>query len=122
MGKDGKAFPYRIEARGDVTILHCEATHYHADSFAPLGAALAEAATAARSGKLVIDLSQVVLFSSTALRALRTAHLDLEARGGRIVAAGGGELVRGVLKFAPFIAHVPDVAQAVAALEGKGET
>ena len=114
MSDASRRFPYRIERRGDVTILHCAATHYHADSYAPLAAALAEAVEQAPEGRLVVDLAPVVLFSSTALRALRTAHQALDARGGRIVTAGGGELVHGVLKFAPFIRHVGTLEEAVA--------
>ena len=114
-----KRFPFRCETRGDVTVLHCGATHYHADSFAPLGRALSAAAEQAGRGGLVVDLSGVVLFSSTALRALRAAHLERERQGGRIVAAGGGELVSGVLKFAPFIPHYQNLEEAVAAA-GRG--
>ncbi|MEX2520592.1 MAG: STAS domain-containing protein [Paracoccaceae bacterium] len=113
---DDRRFPFRTEMRGDIVVLTFGASHYHADSHAALGAALTQAADAARAGRVIVDLSGVVLFSSTALRALRSTYVALEARGGRIVAAGGGELVAGVLKFAPFIEHYHSVDEAVAAL------
>lgn len=115
MGND-RRFPFRTEMRGDIVVLAFGASHYHADSHAALDAALSKAAAATKTGRLIVDLDGVVLFSSTALRALRTAYVALESRGGRIVAAGGGELVAGVLKFAPFIEHYHNLDEAVAAL------
>lgn len=99
------------------------ASHYHADSLTALSAALRRAVEMAMeeggATDVVVDLSGVVLFSSTALRTLRTAHMELETHGARIVAAGGGELVGGVLKFAPFVRHYPDIDQALAALKAE---
>ncbi|MEM7546115.1 MAG: hypothetical protein AAF367_11315 [Pseudomonadota bacterium] len=106
---------YHVETSGPNAVLALLASHYHADVLEPLGEALKDADARSRSGIVIVDLSAVVLLSSTALRALRAAHIALEARGGRIVAAGGGELVVSVLKFAPFIAHYPDLSEAAAA-------
>lgn len=106
----------RREERG-VTILAFHRTHYYADSFNALGKALTEAISEAGNANLIVDLNPVLLLSSTALRALRMAHLSLSPGGGRIVAVGGGELVAGVLKFAPFMDHYPDLDSALAALD-----
>lgn len=109
---------YKIENRiyADVSVVCCKDTHYHSDSITALGGALKTAESQSTSAFVIVDLSGVVLFSSAALRALRATHLALTKRGGRIVAAGGGELALGVLKFAPFIEHFEDLSGALAAL------
>ena len=100
----------------DVAILRLRASHWHADSFDALSVALSDALRRAQSHQVVVDLGEVKLFSSSALRALRAVHRTAEAQTGRIVAAGGGELAVSVLKFAPFILHFDDVPAALAAL------
>lgn len=122
MTADDRRFPFRFERRPGCAVLVFGATHYHSDSFAALSKALGAAAEAAPGGRLAVDLSGVVLLSSTALRALRAAHVALEAKGGGLVAAGGGELVAGVLKFAPFIRRYGNVDEAAAALRGEETT
>lgn len=111
---------FALTRHADVIVVRFGSTHYHADSFERLGDVLNEARRAASSdgaaALVVADLGGVVLLSSTALGALRTAHRAIEEGGGRLVAAAGGDLVAGVLKFAPFIAHHPTVGEAVAAL------
>ena len=113
-------FHFETTTCGRATVLRLCDTHYHADSLEALEAKFRETEAAVSGedggGEIIVDLSAVALLSSTALRALRTAFRRLEERGGRIVAAGGGELVVGVLKFAPFIAHYPSVEDAAAAL------
>lgn len=104
---------YRVEILGTVAVLHLLSSHYHADVMEPLSDVLKTADASSASGVVVVNLDGVLLLSSTALRALRAAHIKLEARRGRIVAAGGGELVVGVLKFAPFIEHYPNLEAAV---------
>ena len=99
----------------DIAVLRLTGSHYHSDSMEALGKALLDADGKSQSHVVVVDLSAVVLLSSTALRAMRSAHLALEARGGRIVAASGAELVRGVLKFAPFIMQYGSVLDALEA-------
>ena len=105
---------------GDVVVARCAQTHYRADSREEFRAGLAEAAAAAK-GDVVLDLSGVVLLSSVAVRAIREHHQILAEAGRRIVAAGGGDLVRGVLKFAPFLHHHDSVEGAISAL-GKERT
>lgn len=97
----------------DVLVLKFGSSHYHADSFEPLATALKAARDASPAGLVVADLDRVLLLSSTALRAIRSIHQVSERNGGRIVMAGGGELVVGVLKFAPFITHHDTVANAL---------
>lgn len=108
--------PMDTQICGDVAILHLRASHWHADSFDALSVALSDALRRAASHQVVVDLDAVKLFSSSALRALRAVHRTAEAKNGRIVAAGGGELAVSVLKFAPFILHFDDVPAALAAL------
>lgn len=105
---------------GDVLVLVCHGSHYHADRAAQFGQALESARGKADGGKLVIDFSRVVLLSSTVLRALRVAHAAFDEVDGRIAAAGGGELVWRVLKFAPFIDHYQDVEMAISAMSAAG--
>lgn len=102
------------EAAGATILKLCDA-RYHADSLDPLNARFLAVEASSETGNVIVDLSAVRLFSSSALRAMRAAHRRLAGRGGRIVAAGGGELVAGVLKFAPFIDHYDDVDKALAA-------
>ncbi|MGB0506474.1 MAG: hypothetical protein ACPGGK_09795 [Pikeienuella sp.] len=109
---------YSIEIRvyADISVVCCKDTHYHSDCITALGAVLSEAEKQASSGLVIVDLTDVVLFSSAALRALRATHLSLKKRDGRIVAAGGGELALSVLKFAPFIEHFVTLDEALAKL------
>lgn len=102
--------------RGEVAVLRLLNEKYHADSLEVLDAQFRKLEAMAPGGLVVVDLERVTLLSSTALRAIRAAHARLETRGGRIVAAGGGDLVRSVLKFAPFISHHATVDEAVGAL------
>lgn len=115
MGDPAK-YHFTSEAYGDVAVLRLEDSHYHSDCMEPLEAALIAAADLSKAAMLVADMSKVVLLSSTALRALRARHIALEAKGGRIVSAGGGELVASVVKFAPFIRHFADLHAALAEL------
>lgn len=113
----GKRAEFNFEttdAEGATILKLCD-TRYHADSLEPLNARFLEVEAASETGNVVVDLSDVRLFSSSALRAMRASHRRLSGRGGRIVAAGGGDLVAGVLKFAPFIEHYSSVEEALAA-------
>lgn len=66
-------------------------------------------------GLIIIDLNSAALITSGPLGALRACHRRLQARGGRIVAAGGGEFAVKVLSFAAnFIDHYPSVEAAMA--------
>lgn len=109
-----------IEDRAEARIVRLLSSHYHADSLETLEKTFHEAAKEPPGGVIVLDLSRVVLFSSTALRALRSTSSRLGEAGGRIVAAGGGELVVGVLKFAPFVTHYATLDEALAALASLG--
>lgn len=109
-----------IEDRAEARILRLLSSHYHADSLETLEKTFDKAVKAPPGDIIVLDLSRVVLFSSTALRALRSASAKLGETGGRIVAAGGGELVVGVLKFAPFVTHYPTLDEALASVAAEG--
>ncbi|MFV0473126.1 MAG: hypothetical protein ACK5MQ_02635 [Pikeienuella sp.] len=125
----GGRAPYALRRERGYVVLTLGASHYHADGAPALAEALRDAGricaetAPGRAPWVVADFGAVVLLSSIALRELRAAHIALGKRGGGIVAAGGGELVERVLKFAPFIAHHDSLDQALAALDaGRGET
>lgn len=107
---------FEVSTEDGVGVLRLLDSHYHVDSHDALEAQFAEVDRAAPAGLVVVDMTAVTLFASTALRALMVAHKRLSARGGRIVAAGGGELVANYLRFAPFILHYETVEEAKAAL------
>lgn len=117
--EDGLSSGFRVDLDGEIAIVTCLQSHYRADSFSDFRAALSAAAEAA-SGPLLIDLENVVLLSSSALRALREANGTLAGQGRRIVAAGGGDLVRAALKFASFVSHHDDLPAAKSAIAGHG--
>lgn len=122
---DRRRFPYAVRRERGCVVLTLGASHYHADCAAPLAEALREAGRVCAEGRadnprsLIVDLAAVVLISSIALREIRSAHVALRAGGARIVAAGGGELVARVLKFAPFISHHASVDAAFTAIEAE---
>lgn len=99
-----------------VAVVKCRDTHYHSDCAQSVLDAMSDARAKASSGSVVLDMSGVRLFSSSALRAVRASYVAAQETGGRIVAAGGGELVVNVLKFAPFILHFETVHNALAQL------
>lgn len=114
-----RAHDITMAAYADVLVLRLGASHYHADCMEALEEALKNAAAASPGTAILIDMERVVLFSSTALRALRSAHQAMERGGGRIVAAAGGELVGSVLRFAPFVKHYPSLEAALDDLSEK---
>ena len=109
-------FSFETSEKGGLLVLALCDSHYHADSLDALEAKFREVEGQAPKGIVIVDLARVALLSSTALRAMRASFRRLEPVGGRIVAAAGGELVRGVLKFAPFIEHYRNLDEAVAAM------
>ena len=112
-------FSFQTSEIDGAVVLRLGDSHYHADSYEALEAKFREVEAIGDQRRIVVDFADVALFSSTALRALRAAYRRFEDAGGRIVAAGGGELVAGVLRFAPFVRHYSSVEQAVAAFEAE---
>ncbi|MEM8754536.1 MAG: hypothetical protein AAGF90_16285 [Pseudomonadota bacterium] len=110
-----------MEPCGDAAILLCLDDRYHADCGEAFERALKDADGASPSGRVVLDLTAVALLSSAALRALRSGHEALAARGGALSAGGGGDLVFGVLRFAPFMKHYDTIETAVAAFSAPGK-
>ena len=111
-----RAYKFDTKLYDGVAVVKCRDTHYHSDCAQSLSAALQAARDAATSDSVVLNMNAVRLFSSSALRAVRSSYVAAQKSGGRIVAAGGGELVVNVLKFAPFILHFETVHGALAQL------
>jgi anti-anti-sigma regulatory factor len=107
---------YRFDTRvfGGIPVVRCCDSHYHTDCTVPLTDALRDALIKVEASVVVLDMSAVRLFSSSALRVVRAAHVRAVENNGRIVVAGGGELAVNVLKFAPFILHFGTVREALA--------
>lgn len=108
-----RTYKFDNKAYGGIPVIGCRDSHYHSDCDVALAGTLNSALDTAETSIVVLDMSAVRLFSSSALRAVRAAHVRALERGGQIVAAGGGELVVNVLKFAPFILHFETVAEAL---------
>lgn len=108
-----RAYKFDTRVFSGIAVIQCRDTHYHSDCIGSLTETLDKALQQADAGIVVLDMSGVRLFSSSALRAVRAVHVRAMARDGRIVAASGGELAINVLKFAPFIFHFETVAEAL---------
>ena len=108
-----RAYKFDTRVFSGVAIMRCRDSHYHSDCDVAFSNALNAALDVAETQIVIVDMSVVRLFSSSALCAVRAAHSRAAEGGGRIVAAGGGELVINVLKFAPFITHRDTVAEAL---------
>ena len=109
---------FRLSSRcyGQVRVITCRATHYFSDARGPM-LALADSDIAAEGiSHLVFDLDGVIFLSSSTLRVLAEMHKKLSPSGGQVVTAGGGEVVRSVLKFLPFVRQYDDLKAALAAL------
>ena len=118
-----RAYKFDTRVFSGVAIMRCRDSHYHSDCDVAFSNALNAALDVAETQIVIVDMSVVRLFSSSALCAVRAAHSRAAEGGGRIVAAGGGELVENVLKFAPFVVHrkivggaVPQYLEAAAAV------
>lgn len=119
MSPANKGYRFRTADEGRWAILTLCDTHYHVDSFAPLEEQFLALEADDPSRPVIVDMTSVRLFSSTALRAMMTAYRRVSSAGGRIVAAGGGEIVANFLRFAPFIDHYATVEEARAALSAR---
>lgn len=101
--------------KNDVCILKLLEQKYFSNSRVLFQENLQAAEAASKRGLVIIDLNDAVLITSGPLGALRASHRRLEERGGRIVAAGGGQFAVKVLSFAAnFIDHYPSVEDAMA--------
>ena len=100
---------------GDVCILKLMEQKYFSNSRVMFQENLQAAEAESSRGLIIIDLANAALITSGPLGALRACHRRLQARGGRIVAAGGGQFAVKVLSFAAnFIDHYPSVEAAMA--------
>lgn len=94
------AYRYDHAVRGPAAIVSLHAQKYLSDSQASFLAALRRAAGEAPGGLVVVDFSRAILVTSGPIGAMVAMNRQLSREGGRIVAAGGGEFARKVLKFA----------------------
>lgn len=101
--------------QNDVCILKLLEQKYFSNSRVLFQENLQAAEAESARGLIIIDLANAALITSGPLGALRASHRRLQARGGRIVAAGGGEFAVKILSFAAnFIDHYPSVEDAMA--------
>lgn len=101
--------------RNDVAILKLLEQKYFSNSRSLFQENLQAAEEESPNALIIIDLANAALITSGPLGALRASHRRVEARGGRIVAAGGGQFAVKVLSFAAnFIDHYPSVEAAMA--------
>lgn len=99
----------------DVCILKLLEQKYFSNSRVEFQENLLAAEAASSRGLIIIDLANAALITSGPLGALRASHQRVTARGGRIVAAGGGQFAVKILSFAAnFIDHYPSVEAAMA--------
>lgn len=100
--------------RGDVCILKLLETKYFSNSRVLFQENLQAAEAQSDRALIIIDLANAALITSGPLGALRASHRRVTERGGRIVAAGGGQFAVKVLSFAAnFIDHYPSVEAAM---------
>lgn len=106
--------------RGEVSVLKLLEQKYFSNSRVLFQEHLQAAEAASPKKLIVLDLANAVLITSGPLGALRASYRRVDAQGGRIVAAGGGEFAIRVLSFAAnFIDHYPIVDDAMADIASK---
>jgi len=106
--------------KNDVSILKLLDQKYFSNSRVLFQENLQAAEAASSRNMIILDLSNAALITSGPLGALRASFRRLDAKGGRIVAAGGGDFAVRVLSFAAnFIDHYPSVEAAMAEIAPK---
>ncbi len=101
--------------QGDVAIVKLLDQKYFSNSRVMFQENLQAAEAASEKKLIILDLANAILITSGPLGALRASYRRVDAQGGRIVAAGGGEFAVRVLSFAAkFIDHYPSVEDAIA--------
>lgn len=99
-----------------VAVVTLLSRRYLSDSQSAFLDALRRARAEAGSGRVVVDFSRAAMVTSGPIGAMVAMQRQMTAEGGRIVAAGGGEFARKVLKFAAnLIEHYVDVRAALGA-------
>ena len=73
MSVEGQPYRFATATDGGIAVLTLCDSRYHVDSHAALEAKFAEIDAATPSGLVVVDMTRVTLFASTALRALMIA-------------------------------------------------
>ena len=100
---------------GGVSILKLLDQKYFSNTRVLFQEHLLAAEAASTKHMVVLDLAETMLITSGPLGALRASYRRLDAKGGRIVAAGGGQFAVRILSFAAnFIDHYPTVEAALA--------
>ncbi len=86
---------YKVEERGNVTILHLKGQFIGGNETDDLRAKLTEISQNEKN-QLVLDLDKVTYLNSTALGVLISAHANFTKRGGKIVLANVGKSVENI--------------------------
>ncbi|MES2765677.1 MAG: STAS domain-containing protein [Bacteroidota bacterium] len=86
---------YKVEERGNVTILHLKGQFIGGNETDDLRAKLTEISQKEKN-QLVLDLDKVTYLNSTALGVLISAHANFTKRGGKIVLANVGKSIENI--------------------------
>ncbi|MEM7270598.1 MAG: hypothetical protein AAF401_15270 [Pseudomonadota bacterium] len=109
-----KEYGLSLAVYADVAVLRLEDRRYFSDSQRRFEMMLRSAAENSESGLVILDMGEAIQVTSGPLGAMRIRHQKLVDRGGRIVAAGGGEFAVKVLNFAAkLIDYYPTVEDAL---------
>lgn len=116
---DGAAYRYDHAVRDGVAVVTLRAQSYLSDSQDSFLAALRRAADESDDGRIIVDFSKAALVTSGPIGSMVAMNRQLARNGGAIVAAGGGDFARKVLKFAAgVIDQYPSIEDALAGLSG----
>lgn len=91
---------FEVKTYADVAVVRLTERRYLSDSQSAFIDALRDAAEASTANKVVVDLGAAELLTSGPIGALVAMQRQIRARGGKIVAAGGGDFAVRVLSFA----------------------
>lgn len=107
---------FRIVVYDDVAALEFLAERYSSERREDVERAMQAASASASANLLVLDFADVLVLSSLALQPIQVVLRDFKRAGGKVVATGGGDLVRKLLGFFPDLPQAPSRGDAIAAL------
>lgn len=107
---------FRITVYDDVAALEFLAERYASDRREDVERAMQAVSARAEANLLVLDFGEVMVLSSLALQPIQVVLREFKRAGGKVVATGGGDLVRKLLGFFPDLPQAPSKGDAIAAL------